>query len=74
VSNKQRAGSKELRALLRAIEAAGGRTELGGQGHWKIYIGARFITTVSNSTSDWRSRRNAVMQLRRAGLDVRKIS
>ena len=71
MSSKPRAGNKELRVLLRAIELEGGRVTLARSNHWKIYKrngrGWYLVTTVASTPSDVHSRQNALRQLRRYG-------
>jgi hypothetical protein len=74
MSGKQRAGNKELRVLLRAIELEGGRVILARSNHWKIYKangrGWYLITTVASTPSDCHARQNAIRQLRRHGFEL----
>lgn len=64
-----RAGNKELRKLLRAIERAGGAVVFSRR-HWKVYLDGVLIVTISASCSDRRAHFSVLADLRRAGLDV----
>lgn len=64
------ASRKETEALLTCVEKAGATVVRARSGHWKVYLGARLVTTIASSSSDVRSIRNARASLRRAGLEV----
>lgn len=70
MSGIARAGNKETRRFIKAIEKAGAHVEIGGTGHWKISVDGHLVTTIAASSSDWRARKNAIAQLRRAGLEI----
>jgi predicted RNA binding protein YcfA (HicA-like mRNA interferase family) len=61
--------AKEAKALIKAAEKAGWRTERGGGGHVKIYPPTGPIITAGNSGGK-RGSKNLRADLRRAGLDV----
>jgi len=68
--SQNRASSKELRALLRAIERAGGAV-IFSRRHWKVYNSdGALLATISGSCSDRRVHHSIRADLRRAGLDV----
>ena len=68
---RPRGGHKDITRLLRLIEAAGARAVLCRSGHWKIYVGQRYVTTMSNSPSDTNACHRVLRDLRRyGGLDV----
>ena len=71
-SARGRGVHKDLRDLLKRIEAAGGTVEPSRSktGHWKVYLAGVFVGTLAGTPSDWRSMKNALAQLRRAGLDI----
>lgn len=73
MSSGQRVGDKALRNLFKHIEQEGGRVEIGGSNHWKIYLGPRLITTFSNTPSDWRGWKNGVAILRRSGFTLEAL-
>ena len=67
--------SKELRQLLKAAESQGFTVTATRSGHWLVRDPAgRAVATIAGTSSDHRSWRNAVAELRRAGLQwpVRK--
>jgi hypothetical protein len=60
-----------MRALRRAILAAGCRLEPGGSSHEKVISPeGRVISSLSNTPSDHRTIPNAVAELRRKGVDI----
>lgn len=66
-----RGASKEYRKLVKSIEEAGGGVRRPtGRGHPKVYYQGRFLLTLCNTPSDYRSRRNELARLRQAGLDI----
>jgi len=68
--SRPRAGDKDLRTLLRAIEAAGCEVTGGGRGHWKVYHDGALVTVVSCSSSDRRFRLKVRNDLKRAGIEM----
>lgn len=61
-------GKKDLEALLNQAEKQGFRVVLANSGHYKIYSpGGRFVTTASQTPTDFRGFRNLRAHLRRAG-------
>lgn len=71
-SSGNRAARKETRALLAAIEAAGGNVQpcRNRQGHWKVYLDGTYIGGVACTPSDHRSTQNDIARLRRNGLSI----
>lgn len=68
----RRGVSKDLRVLLSRVEAAGGTVKpCRRSSHWKVYNAeGRYVTTICGTPSDWRSWRNDIANLRRAGIKV----
>jgi len=65
--------NKELRKLLDAIEAAGFTAKRTSDGHYVVRSGeGGYVTTLAGTPSDWRSNRNALAALRRAGVRIRR--
>lgn len=64
--------NRDTRALLRAIEAAGGCLEpcRSRSGHYKVYLEGRLIGTIAGTPSEYRSRKNDIANLRRNGLQI----
>lgn len=58
---------KELRKLVKALTRQGFTTEVTRRGHVMVYKGDQLVATFSGTPSDWRSMRNALAPLRRAG-------
>ena len=58
---------KELRKLLKALEAAGYETRPTRNGHHVVYRKGVRITTISGTPSDRRSLLNALAPLKRRG-------
>ena len=58
-----------MRDLVAAVVAVGGEVKP-CRGHFKVYIGGVLTTTVPGTPSDPRSLKNAIAQLRRAGLPL----
>ncbi|QHB37398.1 hypothetical protein I5G58_gp096 [Mycobacterium phage BirdsNest] len=69
----KRGTHKDVRELLRRIEEAGGevRPSRSKTGHWKVYKAGVLIGSLAGTPSDWRGLKNALAQLRRAGLDIK---
>ena len=59
---------KDVRILIRRIEATGCEVRMSGSRHWKIYRDGRYLATMAGSPSDWRSRKNCEANLRRLGV------
>ncbi|MBE6483687.1 MAG: type II toxin-antitoxin system HicA family toxin [Actinomycetaceae bacterium] len=58
---------KEVRKLVKELEAAGFTTERTSRGHVKVYRDGTLITTLPGTPSSSRSLKNAMAYLRRAG-------
>jgi hypothetical protein len=65
-----RVTNRDVRRLVQAIEAAGGRVTLSKRGHFKVYINDRLVTTLPQTPSDRRSLLNARAAIRRAGIQA----
>lgn len=67
-----RTSDRDTRALLAAIEAAGGelRPCRSRTGHYKVYLDGRLIGTIAGTPSEYRSRKNDIANLRRQGLQI----
>ncbi|KLN71406.1 MULTISPECIES: hypothetical protein [Rhodococcus] len=66
-TRKNRGGDKDTRAILRALEHAGFLIRYSRSGHPRIYKAGHLITTFPGTASDYRSRRNSLAHLKRAG-------
>lgn len=64
-----RGGSKEVRALIRKVRAAGLTVEMRGSGHIGCLDGDRLVAVFPASSSDWRSVKNTLADLKRRGYD-----
>ena len=62
--------NRDVRRLVKLIEAAGGRVIRSKRGHFKVYIGDRLVTTLPQTPSDRRGLLNARAAIRRAGLEI----
>ena len=58
---------KDLRKVVKALEAQGFDTEVTRKGHVMVFLDGRLIVTFSGTASDWRSLRNGIAKARRAG-------
>ena len=58
---------KDLRKVLKALEAEGFEVTVTKRGHYQVAREGRVITTFSGTPSDQRSFRNALAPLKRAG-------
>ncbi len=58
---------KELRAIVKALEAQGFAVKMTKRQHIVVTRDGELIATFSGTPSDWRSIRNALAPLRRAG-------
>ncbi|WP_213578451.1 hypothetical protein [Rhodococcus sp. USK13] len=58
---------KDTKKVLKALEEAGFTVRYAKNGHPMVYKGDDLITTFSGSASDYRSFRNALAHLKRAG-------
>lgn len=60
--------NKELKKLIKAIEAAGFKTVTARSGHIKVYDeNGNMIAVFSGTPSDWRSIQNSLRPLKRLG-------
>ncbi|QIG58998.1 HicA-like toxin [Gordonia phage AnClar] len=67
----QMASNKDVKQLLKAVEAAGGEVRRSKRNpHYKIYLNGRLIGVVASTPSDHRTTLNDRAQLRRNGLDI----
>lgn len=64
------AARKDTLHLVRLIRRAGGTVVHAKSGHFKVYLNGHLVTTLSVSSSDVRSIRNARSVLRKAGLTL----
>lgn len=58
---------KELRKLIREVEAQGFTVRVTSKGHFFVTKNGQPVTTISGTASDHRSHANSIGQLRRAG-------
>jgi len=58
---------KETRELAKALEAQGFDVKVTAKQHVMVSKNGRLIATFSGTASDWRSLRNALAPLKRAG-------
>jgi hypothetical protein len=58
---------KDLRKMVKALQAQGFEVEVTSKGHIVVSRGGKLIATFSGTASDWRSIRNGLAPLRRAG-------
>lgn len=58
---------KELRRIAKALEAQGFKVAITKRGHMIVSRDGELIATFSGTASDWRSLRNSLAPLRRAG-------
>lgn len=58
---------KELRTIVKALEEQGFETTVTSKQHVIVTRDGRMIATFSGTASDWRSIRNGLAPLRRAG-------
>ena len=62
-----------VREMTRRIEEAGGEVRPSRRGgHYKVFFEGRLIASLPATPSDWRSERNDITQMRRAGLPIAK--
>lgn len=59
--------AKEVKKLVKALEAQGFEVKIGKTNHPKVYRDGKLITTLPSTPSDWRSLKNALALLKRAG-------
>jgi len=58
---------KDLRKIVKALQAQGFNVETTTKGHLAVYRDGALIATFSGTASDWRSIRNTLAPLKRAG-------
>lgn len=58
---------KELRKLVKALEAQGFEVVPTARQHLMVFADGKAVATISGTASDWRSIRNALARLKRAG-------
>lgn len=58
---------KDLRKIVKALEAQGFEVTVTRRGHVIVTRDGEVISTFSGTASDWRSIRNSLAPLRRAG-------
>lgn len=58
---------KDLKNLLKALTDAGFEVRFTKKNHPAVYRDGRFVTTLASTPSDWRSWRNGLAALKRAG-------
>lgn len=58
---------KDLRKIIKALEAQGFETEMTKKGHIVVTRDGELIATFSGTPSDFRSIRNSLAPLKRAG-------
>lgn len=58
---------KDLRKIVKALEAQGFDVAVTKRGHVVVTRDGRMIATFSGTASDWRSIRNGLAYLKRAG-------
>lgn len=58
---------KDLRKIVKALEAQGFTVTVTANGHLMVSRGGQVIAVLAGSASDWRSIRNALAVLKRAG-------
>jgi hypothetical protein len=61
---------KELRPLVRRLDRQGFTCKRTRRGHVAVRAGGLVVAVLSGSPSDWRSDRNALARLRRAGFSL----
>lgn len=60
---------KELRRVLKALEAQGFEVRATSRGHYFVTKDGQPVTTFAGTASDHRSMRNAIAKARRAGFN-----
>lgn len=58
---------KDLRPIVKALKAQGFDVEVTSRGHVMVTRDGELIATFSGTASDWRSIRNGLAPLKRAG-------
>jgi hypothetical protein len=69
--SKLRASGKDLRDLLRKIEAAGARVEQARRNaHWKIFVDDKLVVVISSTCGHRSAYHDVLRDLRHAGLNI----
>lgn len=58
---------KDLRKIVKALEAQGFDTAVNRKGHIVVSRNGKWVTTLPGTPSDWRSIRNGLAKAKRAG-------
>jgi hypothetical protein len=62
--------AKEVKILIKELEGLGLDVIMGGKGHWKVYRGGAYITSLPSTPSDQHSLFQKRAQLQRLGIPV----
>ena len=62
----------DMRKLIKALTEQGFEVVQSKRGHYLVLLEGRRVATLSGTASDFRSWRNGLAQLRRAGFDWRR--
>lgn len=62
--------AKVVKELIKEIKDLGYDVVMGGNGHWKVYQGSAYITSLPVTPGDQHSLHNKRSQLRRLGVEV----
>lgn len=60
---------KDMRKLVKALEAQGFTVEISAKQHVIVKRGGRIVAVFAGTASDWRAIRNGLAALRRAGFE-----
>lgn len=58
---------KDLKKIVKALEAQGFEVERTKKGHLMVYRDGRFVVAFAGTPSDWRGLKNGIAAARRAG-------
>ena len=58
---------KDTRVLLAEAERQGFTVTISKRGHPQVYLNDKWVTTLSGTAGDWRSMKNALAAIKRAG-------
>lgn len=58
---------KDMKKLLKALEDQGFEIRFTKKGHVTVGLDGKLVATLAGTASDWRSAKNALARLRRAG-------
>ena len=58
---------KDLKKLLKALEAQGFEVRKSGKGYPMVYLRGEFVAKLAQTPGDWRSWKNGLAALRRHG-------